>query len=185
MRFKVDENLLNEAAFVLRDAGHDVVTALEEFPAGTEDHVLASACRNEQRILLTCDLDFADIRTYPPDEYPGLIVFRLRRQSRPRVLAAVAKLMPMLVSEPLKGRLWIVDEDSMASDRTNPLTYHPPPGTEPLPHISAAWRRQMVATRIKHRTDRSTYGEEAAIKLLSAPRTSSMPLTSCQVSRFR
>ena len=113
MRFKIDENLPTETALTLHDAGHDAVTALQQFPAGTEDEILASACRNEQRILLTCDLDFSDTRTYPPAEYPGIIVMRLRRQSKPRVLAAVANLVPMFSTQPLVGRLWIVGEDSL------------------------------------------------------------------------
>ena len=82
-------------------------------PAGTSDTVLAATCRAEGRTLLTCDLDFADIRAYPPNDHAGVIVFRLQRQSKPRVLAAFARLLPLLSSQPLKGHLWIVDEDSM------------------------------------------------------------------------
>lgn len=113
MRFKVDENLPIEITYGLRDAGHDAASALEEFPAGTADPMLAAACRNEGRALLTCDLDFSDIRTYPPGSYPGLIVFRLQRQSKLHVLAAFARLLPLLSSEPLVGHLWIVGDDSL------------------------------------------------------------------------
>ena len=49
------------------------------------DSDLASACLHEKRVLLTQDTDFADIRLYPPSEYPGIVVFRLpagERRSR-------------------------------------------------------------------------------------------------------
>ncbi len=44
---------------------------------GTSDRHLSEVCKSEGRIFVTLDLDFADIRTYPPDEHPGIIVLRL------------------------------------------------------------------------------------------------------------
>jgi len=46
MKFKVDENLPVEVAEVLRDAGHDAVTVVEEGLGGRED----KAIRRLQRL---------------------------------------------------------------------------------------------------------------------------------------
>jgi predicted nuclease of predicted toxin-antitoxin system len=59
MKFKLDENLPLAAADV---------------------------CPDEERILVTLDLDFDDIRVYSPKSYSGIIVLRLQRQDAGNVL---------------------------------------------------------------------------------------------------
>ena len=74
MKFKVDENLPSELAELLNQAGHDAVTVNDEGLGGVDDEVLVPVCKREERALLTFDLGLADIRSYPPSQYPGLIV---------------------------------------------------------------------------------------------------------------
>lgn len=63
--------------------------------------------------VATLDLDFANIRSYPPEEYPGLIVLRVGSQAKKNVLAVIASIIPLLEREPLDRHLWIVDEDEV------------------------------------------------------------------------
>jgi len=65
-RFKLDENLPRDVEGLLGEAGHDVETALSERLGGEPDRKVFDASRCEDRILVTLDLDFADIRLYPP-----------------------------------------------------------------------------------------------------------------------
>ena len=81
MLFKVDENLPAEVVTLLKDAGHDAKSVLDQSLGGATDVRVADLCRAESRIIVTLDLDFADIRTYPPAQSPGFVVFRLARQS--------------------------------------------------------------------------------------------------------
>jgi predicted nuclease of predicted toxin-antitoxin system len=110
MRFKVDENLPPAAAHVIRDHGHDAATLQEEKLSGRRDRVIAQAFRSEGRAFIPLDLDFADIRAYPPSEYAGIIVLRLHEQVKSRVLAAIRSVLPVLDREQLSGRLWVADE---------------------------------------------------------------------------
>ena len=71
---------------------------------------LLHACRLEKRALFTVDVDFADIRNYPPEDFYGLIVLRLNNQAQPHVLETVRHLLPILSKEPFERRLWIVEE---------------------------------------------------------------------------
>ena len=111
MKVKVDENLPREVADLLREAGHDAVTVGAEGLSGRPDRTIASLVRREDRVLLTLDLDFSDIRAYPPEQYAGLVVLRLNRQDKPRVLQVIARLIPVFAVEEPKGHLWIVEED--------------------------------------------------------------------------
>jgi predicted nuclease of predicted toxin-antitoxin system len=110
MKFKTDENLPTETADLLRSAGHDAVTVGEQRLSGAVDDTVAVICQREQRTLVTLDLDFADIRTYPPDRYPGFVVLRLTRQDKASVLRAVGRTIPLLAKNQVTGRLWIVEE---------------------------------------------------------------------------
>lgn len=66
MRFKVDENLPIEVAELLRQSVYDATTVLEQGHGSSADTRLATLCQQEGRVLLTLDMDFADIRAYPP-----------------------------------------------------------------------------------------------------------------------
>jgi predicted nuclease of predicted toxin-antitoxin system len=109
-KFKVDENLPTEAAELFTRAGHDAVTVGDQRMAGQPDSNLATVCQREGRAVVTLDLDFADIRTYPPVEYAGIVVLRLARLDKARVLSVLQRLLSVLEMEPLAGKLWIVEE---------------------------------------------------------------------------
>jgi predicted nuclease of predicted toxin-antitoxin system len=112
-KFKVDENLPTEAAELLAGAGHDAVTVGERRMVGDPDATVATVCQREGRAVVTLDLDFADIRAYPPGDYAGIIVLRLARLDKPRVLSLLQRLLPVLEREPFAGKLWIVEEASV------------------------------------------------------------------------
>ena len=109
MRFKIDENLPPFMADRLRAAGFDAATVAEECLAGTSDQRLAPICAAENRILVTLDLDFSDVRRYPPGSGPGFIVLRLDRQDRADFEAATELLLEALAANQVGGSLWIVE----------------------------------------------------------------------------
>lgn len=66
MKIKLDENLPAQLADNLRALGHDVQTVPEEGLAGHLDADVWSAAQNEQRFLLTQDLDFSNVTSLCP-----------------------------------------------------------------------------------------------------------------------
>ena len=113
MRFKVDENLHEEVAELLRQNGHDAISVYDQHMQGRADEDVAAVCRREGRAILTQDLDFSSIFDYPPGDYAGIIVLRLHDPGRRSVLAAMRRLLPLLSSQPLAGYLWTVDDVGM------------------------------------------------------------------------
>ena len=109
VRFKLDENLPHDAEAFLRDAGHDVRTVLEEHLGGSADSKVLNVCRTEGRVLVTLDLDFSDIRLYPPDSHKGIWVLRPRTQSIDSMLTLLKGALGVLATEQTESRLWVVE----------------------------------------------------------------------------
>lgn len=80
MKIKLDENLPDDLAALLRAAEYDVATVAEEGMAGYDDPPVLQAATAEHRVLMSFDLGFADIREYPPGTHAGIVVFRLEDQ---------------------------------------------------------------------------------------------------------
>jgi predicted nuclease of predicted toxin-antitoxin system len=111
LKLKTDENLPRALVDLLIEAGFDAVSVQDQDLAGTDDRSLFEVCARERRALLTLDLDFSDITTYPPETHSGIVVFRLPRLSARAVLELAARLVPMLKEcDSLQGQLWVVDK---------------------------------------------------------------------------
>ncbi|OGA30545.1 MAG: hypothetical protein A3I01_04830 [Betaproteobacteria bacterium RIFCSPLOWO2_02_FULL_65_24] len=110
MKLKLDENLGNAAREALESAGHDVSTApLQKLQAALDDELLRQ-CKREGRALVSLDLDFANPFQYNPADFPGIAVLRLPTEPAPHVLDQLIRtLIGGLASEPLTGKLWIVE----------------------------------------------------------------------------
>jgi predicted nuclease of predicted toxin-antitoxin system len=111
VRFKIDENLPEELSQLFRKAGWDSLSVVDQQLSGAQDPRLAEVCRAEQRILVTFDRGFSNIRAYPPTDNPGMIVFRLKSQDKISVLAVAERLVGALKDRKLNNELWIVHED--------------------------------------------------------------------------
>ena len=113
MRFKLDEDLPTELARALTLRGHDAVTVRDQDLGGSPDSGIAEVVRKEDRVLATLDRDFADIRRYPPAQFSGILVFRVRRQDPEHLLALLDQAMATMDSESMKGELRIIEESGV------------------------------------------------------------------------
>lgn len=111
MTFKVDENLPADAAVQLRENGFDAHTVHDEGLAGTTDDVIAAVAAREGRVLITLDLDFSNIRAYPPADHAGIVVLRPHTQDKNAVKDLLRRLIAVLNHESPVSELWIVESD--------------------------------------------------------------------------
>lgn len=103
MKIKVDEDLSEKIASVLREAGHDVQTVLDERLGGTKDPDLWKIVQSEKRFLVTADKGFGDIRRYPPRSHEGILLLRPAKESARLFLFLIAQVMEKVSLEQLRG----------------------------------------------------------------------------------
>jgi hypothetical protein len=80
---KLDENLGLSAIELLRHAGYAAERVYDEGLSGAKDPVVWQRVCQEHRFFITLDLDFADIRRFPPGSHPG-VPFAQAEEPQPR-----------------------------------------------------------------------------------------------------
>ncbi len=109
MRLKLDENLGNREAEMLRQVGHDVSTVPEQGLRGAADRSIVEACRREGRCLVSLDREFGNPLLFRPSDYDGIAIIRLPSLATPDVLVeGVRTLIEGLNRDDIAGKLWTV-----------------------------------------------------------------------------
>jgi len=75
VNIKLDETPSRHLKERLLPLGHNASTAGEEGLLGKVDVEVGAAAKREDRMVFTLDLDFADLRKFPPGSHPGLSCF--------------------------------------------------------------------------------------------------------------
>jgi predicted nuclease of predicted toxin-antitoxin system len=95
----------------LRKVGHDCVHALEHGAGWWADAQIAALTRDEQRCIVTADLDFTDLAAETRGAGPSVVILRLR-DTRPasclRRLLAALEVSAEAISV---GAIIVVDEN--------------------------------------------------------------------------
>ncbi len=110
MRFKLDENFSPSLTALFHESGYDAHSVFEEQLSGSKDENINQVCLEENRCLVTLDLDFANILRFPAEKTPGIIVVRPNRS----ITLAVMSEMLLLLLKALEendptGCLWILE----------------------------------------------------------------------------
>jgi predicted nuclease of predicted toxin-antitoxin system len=111
LKLTIDENLPSECAGILRGVGFEADRVADERLTGSDDSTIAAKCRTEGRVLITLDLDFANIRAYPPAEYAGIVIIRSKKQDKHAVLTLIHRIALVLTNRAPAGELWIAEPD--------------------------------------------------------------------------
>ena len=109
MKLKLDENLSRHLKPVLAGLGHNVLTAADEDLLSRPDTEIARAAKDENRMVLTLDIEFADLRKYPPGSHPGVILFRPLSLSPFSVNFFISDFIRRTDLEKLAGCIAVVD----------------------------------------------------------------------------
>ncbi len=110
MKFKLDENVTAAAAALFASGGHDVDTVAHEGLTGAADADVMAAARSGERMLVTFDVEFGDVRQHPVGSHSGVVVLRLGDQRPTIVLDVLRGLVENHDLDALAGSLVVVTE---------------------------------------------------------------------------
>ena len=121
MRFLVDENMSRKWVDELRNHGFKAEHWLQVGERAAPDHVILEHARRHKAIVLTCDLDFADILAAAGSKAPSVVQLRPGKM-RPEVLiSAVVAAIKRHVRLLQAGALLTIDLKKSRA-RALPLT---------------------------------------------------------------
>ena len=111
-RFFADHCVSNAIMQTLRAGGHEVVRLREQLPVESPDAIVIAKAQQLDAILLSLNGDFADIVTYPPADYQGIIALQVR--NHPEIIPPLMKRLQDYLSshadrEYYRGKLLVVE----------------------------------------------------------------------------
>ena len=112
MRFLLDANMPRSALALFVQHGHQAEHVKDIGFGDAPDGKIASRARADSAVLVTRDLDFADVRRYPPQIAPGLLVMRIPDDwTAQQIVAVLGQFLALdsLVAS-LPGHLAILDQ---------------------------------------------------------------------------
>lgn len=95
MKFLADMGISPGAVQHLRQQGYDAVHLIEQGLGRLPDDAILEKARLEARIVLTHDLDFADLMAASRAELPSVVIFRLSNMTA----ANVNRYLDLLVQD--------------------------------------------------------------------------------------
>jgi predicted nuclease of predicted toxin-antitoxin system len=112
LRFFSDQCVPSGITELLKQDGHEVTLLREVLPINAPDPVVIAKAQELEAILLSLNGDFADISTYPPLQYAGIVSIQLNNHPE-TIPYLMAGLLSFLSDHPdqmfYRGKLLIVE----------------------------------------------------------------------------
>jgi predicted nuclease of predicted toxin-antitoxin system len=122
---KLDENLGQSHAELFRQAGYSADRVTDQGLSGAADPAVWQRVVAEGRFFVTLDLDFSDVRQFPPGSHPGLLLVRARSNSRDAVAEILQRVVQEYPLDTLQGCFVVADPNHTRIRRP------PPPDPSP------------------------------------------------------
>ena len=114
LRFLADHCISNSIIQSLREARHEVVRLKDVLPVESPDALVIAKAQEMGAILLSLNGDFADIVTYPPKRYEGIVALQMRNhpEALPQLMRRLTAYLAVHAAiEHYHGRLFVVELD--------------------------------------------------------------------------
>ena len=112
LRFLSDQCVPSEITESLKQRGHDVTLLREVLPINSPDPAVIAKAQHLGAILLSLNGDFADIITYPPSQYIGIVAVQLNNhpETIPYLMAGLLGLLSEHSDQMFyRGKLLVVE----------------------------------------------------------------------------
>jgi predicted nuclease of predicted toxin-antitoxin system len=112
MRFKIDENLPFALVHILRELGHDADHVQSSMLEGSDDPAIWRVARDEDRLLITHDVEFSDARRLEAVPHPGFILLRIT-QGRAAIIERVREVFATHDVEAWRGCIVTITDEKV------------------------------------------------------------------------
>jgi predicted nuclease of predicted toxin-antitoxin system len=109
MKIKLDENISRHLKIVVNQKGHEAITVEDEGLLGKTDVEVGAVAKSEGRMLFTLDVEFSNLRKFPPGSHPGIVLFRPQSMGPLSVNRFVTQFLEGTDLTSLYGCIVIVD----------------------------------------------------------------------------
>ncbi|MCL1463334.1 DUF5615 family PIN-like protein [Argonema galeatum] len=112
LRLFIDQCVPNSIIQIIRDAEHEVFVLRDYIPIESPDIIVIAKAQELHAILVSLNGDFADIVTYPPSAYQGIISIQLRNHPEiiPQLMTRLTEYFSLYNSaEHYRGKLLLVE----------------------------------------------------------------------------
>lgn len=113
LRFLADMNISPLSVKRLRDRGWDIFRVCEVMEHSSKDTAILEFARQENRVIITQDLDFSKLLALRGFEKPSLANIRLGNPTPEIVATKVQEVMEALAPELASGIVVTIDENSI------------------------------------------------------------------------
>jgi predicted nuclease of predicted toxin-antitoxin system len=113
IRFLIDEDLPRSTAKVLREAGFESLDVRDIGLRGAQDDVIYRRAQEENCIIITGDLGFANSLRYPLGSHPGILIARFPNEMSPDKINRILIDAIKGVQKDLPGNLIIIEPDKI------------------------------------------------------------------------
>ena len=112
LNFFIDQCVPNLIGLALRNTGYQVFFLREHIPIDSPDPAVIATAQQFNSILVSLNGDFADITSYPPADYQGIISLQIK--NHPEIIPQIINRLINYLSvypdrEYYQGKLLIVD----------------------------------------------------------------------------
>ena len=110
MKFLADMGISQTVVTWLREQGHDAIHVRDEDMYRASDSAIVNKAKDEEFIILTCDLDFGDIMSALSEQYPSVVIFRLENEVPSNVIRRLKQVLEESSDAIKKGAIISVEE---------------------------------------------------------------------------
>lgn len=98
IKFLIDECVLNKTKRIIEELGFSVILLKELAKTSASNGEVLSLAKKYKAVLITNDLDFANLTLYPMGSHKGIVVLRLRSET-PQTIEKVNQTLKLFLKE--------------------------------------------------------------------------------------
>jgi predicted nuclease of predicted toxin-antitoxin system len=117
MKFLIDMPLSPALAVWLTQQGYDAIHALDIGLDRAPDEVILKHAKNEQRVVVTADLDYPRLLALAQAEEPGLILFMGGCFNEQHVVERLARALELVPLEELPHSIVVIEQNRIRRKR--------------------------------------------------------------------